>query len=395
MRTIRKSNLLVLLSVLLLTSLLVACGSTSEAKPQPEAKASETNTSEVQPAKTQQESQPELKTLFIGPELVDCEGAGPQKCMLVKESPAADYSLFYSQIEGFDYEQGYEYELVVEVTKVENPPADASSLKYSLVEVVSKTPVSTEETAAESGLEGVLWVLQTYVDASGDTVEVLPDTHSTAEFQEGKLAGTAGCNQYFGAYQQDGNALTVAVGGTTMMACPDPVMAQEQAYLSALGSSATFEISEDQLTIANAKGAVVLTYAVDQPPALTGTDWQLLSYNNGKGGLVSSLATELITAVFGDDDIVTGFAGCNNYQATYEVDGDSIAIGPAAATRKMCAEPQNVMEDEAGYLQALERAATFEIKDGQLTMYDEDGTRQLVYKSCDRYVRYCADQTTG
>ena len=52
-----------------------------------------------------------------------------------------EYGLFYDQIEGFNYEEGYEYEIVVEVTKVENPPADASSLKYTLIEVVSKTPV--------------------------------------------------------------------------------------------------------------------------------------------------------------------------------------------------------------------------------------------------------------
>lgn len=376
MRANRTSNLLVLLSVLLLTSLLVACGSSSEAQPQFESKVSEVDASQALPVKTSQETDGEMITLFIGPELVDCEGAGPQKCMLVKESPDDEYSLFYDQIEGFDYEEGYEYELVVEVTKVENPPADASSLKYSLVEVVSKTPA---ETTAESTLEGTLWVLQSYVDTEGNTAEVLPDTHITAEFQEGKLAGSAGCNQYFGAYQQDGSTLTVAVGGTTMMACPEQTMAQEQAYLSALGSSATFETSDDQLQIANTKGEVVLTYAADQPPSLTGTDWQLLSYNNGKGGLVSSLATELITATFGDDK-VTGFSGCNNYHASYEVDGNNIVIGPAAATRKMCAEPENVMEDEAGYLQALERASTFEIKDGQLTMYDESGTRQLVYR---------------
>jgi len=380
MRTIRKSKLLVLLSILLLTSMLVACGSSSEAQPQLESEASKADASETLQAKTPQETEGEIKTLFIGPELVDCEGAGPQKCMLVKESPDGEYGLFYDQIEGFDYEEGYEYEIVVEVTKVENPPADASSLKYSLVEVVSKTAVSTEDTTTESALEGTLWVLRSYIDANGDTADVLPDTNITAEFQDGKLAGNAGCNQYFGAYQLDGNALTVAVGGTTMMACPEPVMAQEQAYLAALGSSAAFEISGDQLQIADSEGNTILTYVADQPPSLTGTDWQLMSYNNGKGGLVSSLATELITAVFGDDGKLTGFAACNNYHAPYEVDGGSIAIGPAAATRKMCAEPVNVMEDEAGYFQALERAAEFEIKDGQLTMYDEEGTRQLVYR---------------
>lgn len=380
MRTIRKSKLLVLLSLLLLTSLVVACGSSSEAQPKLESETGKASASESQQSKAVQETEGEIKTLFIGPELVDCEGAGPQKCMQVKESPEDEYGLFYSQIEGFKYEEGYEYEIVVEVTKVENPPADASSLKYTLIDVVSKTPVSTDEAAADSTLEGTLWVLQTYVDADGNNAEVLPDTKITVEFEDGKLAGNASCNQYFGAYQQQGNELTIAVGGTTMMACPEAIMAQEQAYLAVLNSAASFEISDEQLTIANAEGEVVLSYAADQPLSLTGTDWQLLSYNNGRGGLVSSLATELITANFDDDGRLTGFSGCNNYHAAYEVDGGSIAIGPVAATRKMCADPVNVMEDEAGYYQALDQAATFEIKDGELTMYDEEGTRQLVYR---------------
>ena len=78
--------------------------------------------------------------MYIGPELVDCVGVGPQKCMLVKTDADAEYTYFYDQIEGFDYEEGYAYELLVQVDPVENAPADASSLKYTLVEVVDKQP---------------------------------------------------------------------------------------------------------------------------------------------------------------------------------------------------------------------------------------------------------------
>ena len=72
-------------------------------------------------------------TMFVGPLLVDCEGEGPQECMLVKENPEDEYTLFYDQIEGFDYEEGFEYELEVQVEEVENPPAGGSSLKYSFI----------------------------------------------------------------------------------------------------------------------------------------------------------------------------------------------------------------------------------------------------------------------
>ncbi len=81
------------------------------------------------------------KTFYIGAEQADCVGVAPQKCLLVKEDPAGDYQFFYSNIVGFEWEAGFEYELRVRVTEVENPPADASSLSYELIEVVNKTPV--------------------------------------------------------------------------------------------------------------------------------------------------------------------------------------------------------------------------------------------------------------
>ncbi|MDJ0752827.1 MAG: META and DUF4377 domain-containing protein [Ardenticatenaceae bacterium] len=80
-------------------------------------------------------------SLFVGAEQVDCVGEGPQTCLLIKEDPAADWTYFYDTIEGFEWEAGYEYELKVSVSEVEDPPADGSSLRYELIEVVSKMAV--------------------------------------------------------------------------------------------------------------------------------------------------------------------------------------------------------------------------------------------------------------
>jgi len=84
------------------------------------------------------------KTLYVGPERVSCEGEGPQQCYQVKETPNAEWQLFYNEIEGFEWDPGYLFELRVNVYQVENPPAGGSSLRYELVEVVSKTPVEVE-----------------------------------------------------------------------------------------------------------------------------------------------------------------------------------------------------------------------------------------------------------
>ena len=84
-------------------------------------------------------------TLFVGPNQVDCVGVGPQKCLLVKETLQGEYQYFYDGIEGFDWEPGFEYELLVQVTEVDNPPADGSSLHYALIEVVAKRKISADK----------------------------------------------------------------------------------------------------------------------------------------------------------------------------------------------------------------------------------------------------------
>lgn len=80
-----------------------------------------------------------VKTMFVAPEVVDCEGEGPRTCLRVRASADDEWELFYDTIEGFAHEPGHAYELRVEVRPVGKPAADASSLEYKLVEIVSKT----------------------------------------------------------------------------------------------------------------------------------------------------------------------------------------------------------------------------------------------------------------
>jgi glyoxylase-like metal-dependent hydrolase (beta-lactamase superfamily II) len=82
-----------------------------------------------------------FSTLYVNSELVDCVGVAVQQCMLVRENPNTDWKSFYEQINGFEFQNGYEYKLKIKVTEIKNPPADASSLKYSLVEILEKNIV--------------------------------------------------------------------------------------------------------------------------------------------------------------------------------------------------------------------------------------------------------------
>ena len=85
---------------------------------------------------------PEVKTIYVREMLADCEGgAGPMKCMQIRESPTDEWMFFYQGIDGFKYEESFAYELRVEITKLEQAPADGSTLRYKLIEVVKKEKV--------------------------------------------------------------------------------------------------------------------------------------------------------------------------------------------------------------------------------------------------------------
>jgi len=62
--------------------------------------------------------------------------------MLVRENPTQEWGNFYDEIIGFTWEEGYHFTLSVLRRPVHNPPADGSSLEYSLIQVLSRIAVT-------------------------------------------------------------------------------------------------------------------------------------------------------------------------------------------------------------------------------------------------------------
>ncbi|MFQ5992655.1 MAG: DUF4377 domain-containing protein [Nitrospiraceae bacterium] len=206
------------------------------------------------------EKLPVEKTVFVGPHRVDCTGVGPQKCFLIKDSPGAEWTYLYDEIEGFDYEEGYTYELRVREHYLENPPADASSIKLILVENVSKTPTTSHPET--SGGEVLLrqWVLHSF-DVIGSESSVRPHTEITLTFTDRRIHGSGGCNRYFGGYQGgEGNTLSIQGVGSTKMFCPGRVMDQERRYFEALLNTSTFWVDQNQLQLFYDNGRRVLNF---------------------------------------------------------------------------------------------------------------------------------------
>jgi heat shock protein HslJ len=122
---------------------------------------------------------------------------------------------------------------------------------------------SSEQSETAVSLEGTPWQLVSYANEQGDLVDVLLDAEITAEFSEGQLAGSAGCNRYTSSYSLEGSAIALGPVAATRMMCssPDGIMEQEYGYLVALGSATAYRIDGDSLVLTGANGAVLATFA--------------------------------------------------------------------------------------------------------------------------------------
>jgi heat shock protein HslJ len=229
---------------------------------------------------------------------------------------------------------------------------------------------SGDDATSQSLLADTSWVVDQLGDQSGSAIRSLTLTFGGG----GRINGHDGCNVFSGDVQVSDT--TIRVGGKligTMMACPDDVEARARAYRSALLEAVRYRMQDGKLEMIDRAGQVLIVLA----PALTtlgGTDWILISYNNGKQAVVGLIAGTKITARFGEDGRITGHAGCNGYFASYKVTGQRMAIGPPASTRKACAEPAGVMEQETLYLLALASAAEYRISGDRLELRNARGS---------------------
>ena len=230
--------------------------------------------------------------------------------------------------------------------------------------------------------EGVDWQLVQF--RAGDTMQdaAASEQGAVLRFDGGRLSGSAGCNRLMGAYQGDGSKLSFEPHiAATMMACPPPLMEQEQAVIDAFGQAASYRINGDTLRIKDADDETLLKLTKQTNLPLTGTRWRLTWYNNGKQAIVSALKDTQVILQLRDDGQLAGKA-CNSYRGGFEQEGDSWrVVGPIAATRMACPEPAGASEQENAYFAALERVARFRISGDELTLTDADGTTQAKFKA--------------
>ncbi|UIE37706.1 META domain-containing protein [Leptodesmis sichuanensis] len=93
-------------------------------------------------------------------------------------------------------------------------------------------------------------------------------TPITAEFSDGRLFGSGGCNRYTTSYQTTGQQLQVGTISSTRMACPEPIMELEFRYLTALQGAQSYTIDQQglQITYKTTEETGVLRFVAEPPP---------------------------------------------------------------------------------------------------------------------------------
>ena len=240
----------------------------------------------------------------------------------------------------------------------------AAALALLLAVALAGCGGDDESESGPPSFVGVPWVLSSGLDVEGwETVR------PSATFSDDTVGGSTGCNRFTAPYSAGSDTMEIGVVASTQMACVPPADAVERAYVDALGRVAEWRQEDAELVLLDDTGSELLRFAEATPVG----DWEVTAFLSGDAVSSPLPGTEL-TASFGADGTLTGSGGCNTYTAAFTTDRGDIEIDSPAATRKACAAPEGVMEQEAAYLAALPAAVSYRVDGDSLALLDADGT---------------------
>ncbi len=243
-----------------------------------------------------------------------------------------------------------------------NAPADAAT-------PVAGEPAGEAPAATTGPLAGTSWMLSQIGGVAPLASEPMPELIFDTE---GGIAGSTGCNNFFGPVTVSGETITFGELGSTMKACPDELMQQEQNFFNLMRAVTTYTIAEQSLTLSTADGqSLVFTQAADP---LAGTVWTL-SQIGGAAPVADAVAELSFDSVGG----VSGSTGCNRFFGPYTVSGQTITFGELGSTMMACADP--LMQQEQSFFNLMRATTTYSIVDQSLTLSTADGQSLVFTKS--------------
>jgi len=115
--------------------------------------------------------------------------------------------------------------------------------------------------AQSQELAGTTWQVTAYNMATGAVGSVVAGTSISIAFSaDGRISGSAGCNEYDGKYSSSGQKLTIDVKSVTKKTCAQPagVMKQEALFLKALATVTAARLDGDLLDLHSRNGSLAV-----------------------------------------------------------------------------------------------------------------------------------------
>ncbi|HTN47765.1 MAG TPA: META domain-containing protein [Flavipsychrobacter sp.] len=305
-------------------------------------------------------------TLLVKENTLPCEGVAPMNCLQVKEGNAKAWSNFYSGIEGFVYQPGYEYKLKVKKIKISKPlPMDAPAYTYHLEKLVYKKQVPPSKV-------GYINKKMVLTQINGKTIDN-GKIYLIIDSAKNSIFGKSGCNRFNANYKLSNNKIDINLLMGTLMACDDESMKLEQEFRNAIekkgfviypsGNLVQFKDPKTKKT--------VLCFEIPTETRIwsfiDGKNWKLIQLENvgknyGKAFIQFDAKTKKIT----------GNTGCNRFFGTYTSDRDEITFSNLGSTKMACLENETAAT-ETKMLQLLSGATLrFDIAEQTLNFYKDD-----------------------
>jgi heat shock protein HslJ len=197
------------------------------------------------------------RRLTIAPDPVPCADGTPGSCLRVTDAEGDSWITHQGEIEGFAYEPGFTYELLVEEASAVAEIEDATPPRLRLIRVLSREQSGESGQALNADLGRTRWVLSA-IEPSGHAATDWVASGITAQFDVWgeRLSGNAGCNNYSAALAVSGDQMQVSQPASTRRACASQTaMALEQEYLERIARASAFTVTGDRLDLSLSDGS--------------------------------------------------------------------------------------------------------------------------------------------
>ena len=195
------------------------------------------------------------KTLYVADHMVAC--AGNYECIQIREKSSVPYRVFSDTIQGFTYEEGYEYKLSVKALETLNTLSGFYEERYQLLKVVSKKKTNYNPS---DKLADKKWIMKS-MDDTKRTIGV-PDTSGifiVFNVKGGTANGKGVCNTFHASVNFLSAKITFSNFANTKMLCKG--QAFENVVFNFFKSATTFKVQGNLLTLWQPNGSNIILEA--------------------------------------------------------------------------------------------------------------------------------------